>query len=414
MALLFRQEVLDSKTQRLSGEVSLVQPPAFKSLTLLILSLVIIAAIYLYTNSYSKKVKVNGVLQPNTGLLKLSAPQSGVVTELLVKEGDEVIKNQPLLRVTSEKYGVKGFELNQSLISQLEYQITTLKQQLKKQKLRHSFAAKAIAENQQTLQKKLTQLNNQHAIFTKRLKLNQEIVKQIRSLSDTGFISDLELRKQQDSFLALDQQASLIESERLTLIDQIDQQNSKLSQLPLIQSKENDIIESQLVEITTQYYKIKQQRLGELRAPREGIITGLLIKGGKSVRENQSLLSILPKNSTLQAIVYVPTAAFGFITKGQVAKLRYHAFPYQRFGIYQGKIEEISANVILPEETDIPGLISVPSYRLVISIENQNIRAYERDIPLRSGMKLDADIIVDRHSLIRWLFDPLFSLKSRL
>ena len=98
--------------------------------------------------------------------------------------------------------------------------------------------------------------------------------------------------------------------------------------------------------------------------------------------------------------------------QGQNTRLRYHAFPYQRFGIAQGQIKLVSTHVILPSETDIPGIITVPSYRVVVSLESQTISAYGREMPLRSGMKLDADIVIEQRSLIRWLFDPIFSLQG--
>jgi len=56
----------------------------------------------------------------------------------------------------------------------------------------------------------------------------------------------------------------------------------------------------------------------------------------------------------------------------------------------------------------------VPSYRVVVALNNQMIQAYGRNIPLRSGMKLDADIVIEQRSLLRWLFDPVFSIQGQL
>lgn len=411
MEQLFRQEVIDKRKHRLSGVVSLVQPPIFKYLAVLLLTVVVVSLVFLALGSYTRKETVTGILQPDSGLLRLSAPQAGIVTELLVQEGQQVKKGQPLLRITSEKYGVKGFELNRSLINQYEFQISTLEQQLVKQKTQHKLQAQALNDNHKNLQKRLEQLQQQSDIFQKRLTLNQEIIDQVSTLAGTGYISDLELKKQKDSLLSLDQQASAINADRLSVNQQIEQLNSELSQLPIVQAKDNDLLEAQLAQTRSQLATIKQQRLGELRSPADGVITGLLAKPGKTVNGNQKLLSILPQGSVMQAVIYVPTSAFGFIDKGQITRLRYHAFPYQRFGTHNGEIAQISANVILPDETDIPGLISTPSYRVVVALQAQTIQAYGKALPLRSGMKLDADIVIEQRSLIRWLFDPVFSIK---
>jgi len=414
MKQLFRQEVIDNKKNRLSGTISLVQPAIFKSLAFLLIAVVITSLIFLSAGSYTRKEKVSGILQPNTGLLRLSSPQAGVVTELLVHEGQVVKKNQPMLRVKSEKHGIEGFELNQSLINQYEMQINILNHQLKNQKDKHLLETQALNENHSSLVKRLSQLKLQSDIFNKRVAINQKIVKQVGLLSGTGFISELDLNKQKDSLLALEQQTSAMNSERISIHNQIEQINSQLALSPIVQAKENDLLTTQLAQVNTQLSTIKQQRLSELRAPADGVVTGILVKEGKSVNINQKLLSILPEGSIMQAVIYVPTSAFGFIETGQETRLRYHAFPYQRFGIYDGLLSEISANVILPEETDIPGIITVPSYRVVVALNNQMIQAYGRNIPLRSGMKLDADIVIEQRSLLRWLFDPVFSIQGQL
>ncbi|TMN71249.1 toxin, partial [Pseudoalteromonas maricaloris] len=77
------------------------------------------------------------------------------------------------------------------------------------------------------------------------------------------------------------------------------------------------------------------------------------------------------QGSQMQAIIYVPTSSFGFVNLGQEAKLRYHAFPYEKFGIYNGTIQQVSNSVILPEETSTPGVIQQPAYRVVVALEEQ-------------------------------------------
>lgn len=411
---LFRPEVLAQKRHRLDGTISLVQPPLFKSFALLMTFIVVISLIYLSVGSYARKERVSGILQPDSGLLKLSAPQTGIISALLVQEGQEVKKNQPLLRITSEKHGTGGFELNQALINQYQFQITTLTQQLGHQQTQHQLQITELKNKVINLRKRLTQLDIQNDIFDKRITINKEIVSQITTLAGTGYISDLELKKQKDSLLSLDQQSAGIHSERLSINDQIEQLESQLAQLPIEQEKLNNQIESQIAENRIQLATIKQKRLGELRAPADGFVSGLLAKSGKSVITNQNLMSILPSGSAMQAVIYVPTSAFGFINNGQQTRLRYHAFPYEKFGVYNGTIVEISSSVILPDEIDIPGLIDQPSYRVVVELEQQNINAYGKQISLRSGMMLDADIVIEERSLLHWLFDPVLSIKGQL
>lgn len=414
MEKLFREEVAKSKKYRLEGTISLIQPPVFKFLTLLIACAVIISLIFLSLGSYTRKEKVFGVLQPNTGLVKLAAPQSGIITELMVTEGQYVEKNQPILRIISEKHGIEGFELNQSLINQYQFQLKTLKYQLAQKTKQNNLQLEELKSNRINFEKKLIQLDVQNNIFTKRIEINNKIVRQITTLASTGYISEIELKRQNDTLLSLKQQSSSIQSENLTLQNKITKIDNQLMQLPLEHENSVAQINTQIEDIKAQLLKVKQQRLGELRASVAGVISGLLAKEGKSVENRQTLVSILPDGSSMQAIIYVPTKAFGFIDIGQTTRIRYDAFPYEKFGIYEGEVTEISANVILPSEVETANVISQPSYRIIVSLSTNIIQAYGKDIPLRSGMKLDADIIIEERSLIRWLFDPVFSIKGRL
>ncbi|MCO7190191.1 MULTISPECIES: HlyD family efflux transporter periplasmic adaptor subunit [unclassified Pseudoalteromonas] len=414
MENLFRKEVLESKRHRLEGAVSLVQPPVFKTLTLLILIVVIVSIIFLASGSYARKERVSGVIEPNTGVLKLVAPQTGIIAEVLVSEGDYVEADQPLLRVASAKHSTQSLELNQALLNQYSFQLRNLQQQISQQKRQHVLELTELRQQRATAEARLKELDSQASTFEKRLQLNQQMVGQISTLKGTGYISELELQRQKDTLLSLQQQSSSIQSERLTLAAQIQQYDTDLEKLPLQHDERLSQLESQQADLQIQLSSVEQQRLGELRAPKAGVVTGLLGKVGKSVNAGQNLLSILPQGSQMQAIIYVPTSSFGFINLGQEAKLRYHAFPYEKFGIYNGTIQQVSNSVILPEETSTPGVIQQPAYRVVVSLEEQQITAYGKATPLRAGMMLDADIIVEERSLLRWLFDPVFSIKGQL
>jgi membrane fusion protein len=414
MENLFRQEVIENKNHRLEGKISLVQPPIFKSLTLLLLTIVVISLVFLSLGSYSRKERVNGVLQPDLGLVKLTAPQLGTLVELFVTEGQTVKQGQSLLRIRSEKYGAEGLGVNKSFINQFEFQLKNLQHLYQQQFVQNELQIKELHANRINLLKRLKQLDVQQKLFNKRIILNKSIVDKISSLASTGYISEIELKRQDDTLLSLKQQSSAIQSEVLSLNNQLDIIDSQLIQLPIDQDKITSELSRQIEDIKVQLSSIKQQHLGELRAPIDGTITGLLIKKGLNVSSGQNILTILPKGSELQGIIYVPTSAFGFVEEGQATTIRYHAFPYEKFGLYAGLVAEISATVILPKETGTPNIISQPSYRVVIKLDSNKVQAYGKEISLKAGMMLEADIVIEERSLIRWLFDPVFSVGAML
>ena len=94
--------------------------------------------------------------------------------------------------------------------------------------------------------------------------------------------------------------------------------------------------------------------------------------------------------------------------------LRYQAFPYQRFGSYRARVTEISRSLIMPNETVLPVPLSEPAYRITVVLDAQVVKAYGKDIPLQSGMIVDADIWLDRRKLYEWVLDPLYSVLGRV
>jgi membrane fusion protein len=81
--------------------------------------------------------------------------------------------------------------------------------------------------------------------------------------------------------------------------------------------------------------------------------------------------------------------------------------------LYGGTIVSMSDAVLKPSETAGPMTVKEASYRATARLDRQTITAYDHEMPLRPGMSLKADIVIDRRSLIQWLFDPLLSARGR-
>ncbi|EJI84483.1 HlyD family secretion protein [Alishewanella aestuarii B11] len=151
-----------------------------------------------------------------------------------------------------------------------------------------------------------------------------------------------------------------------------------------------------------------------ITAPISGRVTNLVAETGANVRAELPLLTIMPDNAELQAILLVPTRAYGFVMPGQRTRLRFDAFPYQRFGLYEGEVIKTAQAIVLPGEVDMPVAVQEPVYRVQVALGQQEIRAYGNTVPLQSGMLLSADIVLEQRSLISWLFEPILSLQGRL
>ncbi|MEE2000397.1 HlyD family efflux transporter periplasmic adaptor subunit [Alkalimonas sp. MEB108] len=413
MRSLFREQVLAQQSQRMQGEVSLVQVPALAWLTGLIAFIVVCSLVFLLSGSYSRKTVVFGVLQPQQGVIRVQTSQPGMVQQLLVQEGERVEAGQPLLELTMQHFSSEHSELNASLQQELAAILANLELQKQQEIDRQRIRLQEITERIASAQQQLSQIEQQQSTFQLRLELNQHLVEQISQLSGTGFISNLELSRQQDTLLSLQQQEQALQGQRLTLKEQLKQQQSLLQQLPLDHQATLGQLENQISELRNQQTRLQHEQRSVITAPKAGVVSGVLPRSGHFMNAGSNILSLLPDGAELEAIVYVPTRAISFIDTGQEVRLRFHAFPYERFGVHQGHVHEISQTVLLPDEV-IDMQLTEPSYRVRVSLSKQQVRAYNRELPLRAGMTLDGDIITERRSLLQWLFDPIYSLKGQL
>ena len=87
-------------------------------------------------------------------------------------------------------------------------------------------------------------------------------------------------------------------------------------------------------------------------------------------------LEIVPNESVLQAELFVPTRAIGFVRPGQKVRILYEAFPYQHFGTYGGQIIEISHTILTSSDASGPIALKEPAYRVTVALERPDIDAY--------------------------------------
>jgi membrane fusion protein len=97
-----------------------------------------------------------------------------------------------------------------------------------------------------------------------------------------------------------------------------------------------------------------------------------------------------------------------------VAQLQYQAFPYQKFGIQPGAVVKISRTAVSAQELPFPAASTEFYYVVTVKPEKEFVLAYGKQEPLQTGMQVDADIWLDRRTLLEWIFEPLFSITGRM
>ena len=134
---LFRQEAIEfQRGQREFGEIALLQPVSTKLLAWLLAAVVTIAIVFLCFAQFSRKQTVPGFLTPAAGTLKVFPDREGVVTNLYVKEGQQVKAGDPLFTVGTPQIAADGEDVNAAKLASLKQQKETLAHQIAAAKCR--------------------------------------------------------------------------------------------------------------------------------------------------------------------------------------------------------------------------------------------------------------------------------------
>ena len=124
------------------------------------------------------------------------------------------------------------------------------------------------------------------------------------------------------------------------------------------------------------------------------------------------LAQIIPGNTPLQAELFIPPRAIGFVKPGQDVRIHYDAFPYQQFGSYHGRILSVSQTLVTPQDATGPLALSGPAYRAVVKLARPDIVAYGKQVSLQPDMLFHAYVILNRQKLLDWVLDPLWSARG--
>lgn len=410
---MFRREVLEHRRHRTLGDVVLIHPPSFLVLTCAVALVVLTACVFLAWGSYARKETVAGYLVPDKGLVKLYTPFAGRVAERRVAEGQAVRAGEVLFIVDAGRSSVRAADVEAEILEEMQAQRRMLEERIAAQRRRGAVEVESLRRQASGLRAELSSAREEFALQRQRAVSLKDELQRARKLQAAGHLAEIQLQKLERELLA--QRAQLVSLERS--VQALERQIASTdSQAELVQTAH----EARLAELRQELSRLDQReaelgvRAGyAVRAPVAGVVTAAVAEAGETVTPERPLAALLPQGARLQARLYLPTRAVGFVAPGQQVRLRYRAFPYQRFGIHDGKLLRVSRTILAPEEIAAPIRPAEPVYAATVELESQEIAAYGKRLPLRPGMVLEADIVLDRHSLLRWLLDPLYSLRGR-
>jgi membrane fusion protein len=415
---LFRAPAVRADRSRLQGDAMLVGPPSFKWLTLtaaIASGLFVCLAVW---GRYTTHSTVSGELVPYGGVIRVHAPQSGTVVEKHVRDGQEVVAGEALYVISSDRLGGDLGATGQAVERELELRLRTLEAQLSRVRVlaqtEQSSIARVIAAVLAEDQKLRTMLSSLQA----RAALAADAAARVAPVEAMGLLPLDERLARENELLEQRSRVIGVQRERANLASHLAELEGRRASLPLEYESQAAELERALSDTRGELAENTIRQRAAIVAPVSGTVTAVLGELGLTVDPSTVLAAIVPHAARLQAHLYVPSRAIGFVEAGDRVLLRYEAFPYQKFGQQKGLITAVSGSALtrveLTGERTGDGVDVEPLYRVTVELAAQTITAYGAPRALRAGMRVDAELMRETRRVYEWVLEPLYAIGGRM
>jgi len=410
---LFRRQAVDHAVRRLNGEVLVGAPFTWSALSYGLVAVVVAGLLFASIATYARTEAVTGWLVPHAGIIRMTARNGGILETISVHEGDRVRPGQILAQIrlsTDTVNGDAGKALEQTALSQKDATGLAAQAQIDKLQADHG----QLLTQQSALRAQREEASKFVDILASKLALAQANAKRAQELFNKGYLSQQALDTANASVLSGQQDVSSARSSLLSIEQQLAQIGNQIEASPILIQQARSQARADQAALSQKLEQITAGNEYALTSPIEGKVMAIPTEPGQTVTAGNSVMVITPANSPLEAELFVPSRAAGFIKAGQDVSLQYQAFPYEKFGSAKGRVISVSRTVLAPGDVSLAGLsLQEPVFRVRVAVDRDYVTAYGQRTPLQPGMLLTADIVIDRRSLLEWLLDPLYAVGKR-
>ena len=346
-----------------------------------------------------------GKVIPTSREQVIQSLDSGVLSELFVREGSVVEKDQVFLRIDDARSGAVFREAQEKYLS-----LTALAARLKAEAYGTALVfppelnaqpdliqqeLQAFNARKRSLTQSLQALDTSLAAVTRELTITEPMVRQ-------GVMSEVEL-------LRLKRQQSELMGQRAERQNRyLTDANNELTRVAseLSQTKENASAREDAFLRTT------------IRSPMKGVVKNVQITTvGGVVQAGQPILEIVPTEDVMLVEAYVKPSEVAFLKVGQAAVVKLTAYDFNKYGGLEGILEHLSPDTMRDEKQKKPGNpveLEEGFYRIIVRVkETTDLRNGLRLTP-SPGMTASVEIRTGYKTVLEYLFRPLQNVTQAL
>lgn len=400
--------------QPMDSAILLAQPVMHGILSIAFFVVFFIALIVLFFGSYSRQESVRGEVVAKDMATTLVTEYPGSVFNLLVQQGDMVQAGQIVAEIrVSRVIAASGDRAALGLSRMIETRANLIAQRLEME---------ASVNDLRRLRTQLPVVANSSASSIDKLRAAAEAQKRmaedrlnvISNLAKRGFATQTAVDEARTTLLSVEQSLANASYTQSELQRTQDEREYTISNQYRSLQQSLFGVENQVLEVESKINEMEAQEFIKVAATTSGQVSALSVRNGQRVETGDPLMSIANPEAELLIALKVPSSAIGFLEKGQKAILKYDAFPFQTFGAKRGIIMSVSTAATAKTESETPTSEVEAAYIVDVRPQEMAITARGERRPLKIGMKVTAEIQLEKRKLIEWLLEPLYSISGRV
>ena len=121
-------------------------------------------------------------------------------------------------------------------------------------------------------------------------------------------------------------------------------------------------------------------------------------------------MTLVPIGETLRAEVWVSNEDIGFVRPGQPVQIKLAPYPFHKYGLLEGVVATVGVDATDAGEPGAPGGVrrgTAHRYRTLVDMKRQSLGFEGTELPLASGMLVDAEMQLGTRSVLEYLLSPV-------
>lgn len=412
---LFRKEAESAHADQF-GTVMVSTPKAHFAAGVSATAACLAALVFSFHAHYARREQVSGHLVTDTGESRILARRSATVSEVYVREHQHVRKGDPILRLSSEMH-TRGGGVHARVEEDIENQITSVHASVAATEAALISEKHQLRERVKSLLAQASDLRQQIGYQQQAAEQKQRTLTKLRPLLKDGFVAEYQVQDLESALLDTRAQTSGLHRQLEEISQQQRETSRKLTSLEIdSELKLNDLRREQ-ARLRTSLAQDQSELELVVRSQSDALVSSVLVQPANYVEPGQPIVSLIPTPTTLKAEIFIPSTAIGFVHRGTKVAMHYAAFPYQKYGVQYGVVEQVSETPTQPAQ--LSALLgqqppAQPMYRAIASLERQQIVTEGQQRALVPGMQLEAALLLEDRSIIAWLLEPITAFRASI